>query len=70
MAGNEDDCRGEINKQQECRDEREVIVRSMGFGRVLFEQRSAETGTCIILQKQLTGFFACLLFFSKVKHIS
>ena len=28
------------------------------------------TGTCIILQKKLTGFFVCLLFFLKVKHIS
>ena len=28
------------------------------------------TGTCIILQKQLTGFFVCLLFFLKVKRIS
>ena len=28
------------------------------------------TGTCIILKKQLTGFFVCLLFFLKVKRIS
>ena len=28
------------------------------------------TGTCTILQKRLTGFFICLLFFLKVKYIN
>ena len=29
-----------------------------------------KTATCTILQKQLTGFFVCLLFFLKVKYIN
>ena len=29
-----------------------------------------KTATCTILQKQLTGFFVCLLFFLKVKHMN
>ena len=44
----------------------ESIVRSMGFGRLLFQQRPAETVYRHLhppAKKQLTGFFICLLFF-------
>ena len=51
-----------------------AIVRSIGFGRVLFQSievcRDCTPALASSCKKQLTGFFVCLLFFLKVKHIS
>ena len=48
-------------------------VRSIDFGRVLLQERSAETTYPALApscKKQVTGFFVHLSFFLKVKHVS